>query len=324
MVAFDSKRYVGAQIGIYNPAGEKVGKVSHLRNVEYVFVAGPTDKVEAAVNAARDPMAGRTERKGRPVTNDPCEPCGGDGRGSRRRAAPRGSGPCGRPGRMGAAVPACVPAADRVRATTAGGPGAGRGGGERDDGAGHGPDHAATGRARPASRVVLRDRPQRRARDLPRRRPAAARRTRPGSPRGPCVSRPRRTRRVPSSPPRSARSWRVPSSGCRPRTGTCSSWGALRPRRRAGGRADRAPPRRRRAPPSRERWPGSASSSKGCRHERHTHAGVGRRASAAGGAGQSIGTRPERRYPHPTAWPPSVRAAERLASPGAARVAACS
>ncbi|MBX3365554.1 MAG: DNA adenine methylase [Phycisphaeraceae bacterium] len=34
----DFKRYVGAQIGIYNPQGEKVGKVSHLNNKEYVYV----------------------------------------------------------------------------------------------------------------------------------------------------------------------------------------------------------------------------------------------------------------------------------------------
>ena len=32
------KRYVGAQIGIYNPSGEKVGKVSHLQNREFIFV----------------------------------------------------------------------------------------------------------------------------------------------------------------------------------------------------------------------------------------------------------------------------------------------
>lgn len=50
MLAIDSKRYVGAQIGIHNPAGEKVGQVSRLRNVEYVFVAGPADKVAAAVS----------------------------------------------------------------------------------------------------------------------------------------------------------------------------------------------------------------------------------------------------------------------------------
>lgn len=49
MLAFDSKRYVGAQIGIYSPAGQKVGKVSRLRNVEYVFVAGARERVEAAV-----------------------------------------------------------------------------------------------------------------------------------------------------------------------------------------------------------------------------------------------------------------------------------
>ena len=34
----DFKRYVGAQIGIYNPQGRKVGTVSHLRNTEYLYV----------------------------------------------------------------------------------------------------------------------------------------------------------------------------------------------------------------------------------------------------------------------------------------------
>jgi adenine-specific DNA-methyltransferase len=53
VLAFDSKRYVGAQIGIFNPAGEKVGQVSRLRNTEYLFVAGPREKVDAAVSAAR-------------------------------------------------------------------------------------------------------------------------------------------------------------------------------------------------------------------------------------------------------------------------------
>jgi adenine-specific DNA-methyltransferase len=53
VLAIDSKRYVGAQIGIFNPSGEKVGRVSRLRNVEYVFVAGPAEKVEAALAAHR-------------------------------------------------------------------------------------------------------------------------------------------------------------------------------------------------------------------------------------------------------------------------------
>jgi adenine-specific DNA-methyltransferase len=35
------RRYVGAQIGIHAPSGEKVGHVSHLRTTEYLFVAGP-------------------------------------------------------------------------------------------------------------------------------------------------------------------------------------------------------------------------------------------------------------------------------------------
>jgi adenine-specific DNA-methyltransferase len=47
LLSFDSKRYVGAQIGIYNPGGEKVGKVSHLRNLEYIVVAGAKKKIKA-------------------------------------------------------------------------------------------------------------------------------------------------------------------------------------------------------------------------------------------------------------------------------------
>ncbi len=46
-LAHDFKRYVGAQIGIYNPAGAKVGAVSHLRNTEYLFVVTPPAEAEA-------------------------------------------------------------------------------------------------------------------------------------------------------------------------------------------------------------------------------------------------------------------------------------
>lgn len=38
VIEHDYKRYVGAQIGIFNPSGDKVGKVSHLRNTEQLFV----------------------------------------------------------------------------------------------------------------------------------------------------------------------------------------------------------------------------------------------------------------------------------------------
>lgn len=42
-------RYVGAKIGIHNPAGEKVGTISHVRNREYLFVVAP--KIPAALRA---------------------------------------------------------------------------------------------------------------------------------------------------------------------------------------------------------------------------------------------------------------------------------
>jgi adenine-specific DNA-methyltransferase len=52
LLAFDSKRYVGAQIGIHGPDGTRVGQVSHLRNTEFLFLAGPADEVAAAAAAA--------------------------------------------------------------------------------------------------------------------------------------------------------------------------------------------------------------------------------------------------------------------------------
>ncbi len=52
VVAVDFKRYVGAQIGIHSPSGEKVGRVSHLRNKEYLFVVSERrDTVDAVTRA---------------------------------------------------------------------------------------------------------------------------------------------------------------------------------------------------------------------------------------------------------------------------------
>jgi adenine-specific DNA-methyltransferase len=42
-LSHDYKRYVGAQIGIHNPQGEKVGSVSHLKNKEFIFVVSGPD-----------------------------------------------------------------------------------------------------------------------------------------------------------------------------------------------------------------------------------------------------------------------------------------
>ena len=51
VVGFDSARYVGARIGIHGPTGRRVGEVSHLRNVEYLVVAGGRHRVERMVGA---------------------------------------------------------------------------------------------------------------------------------------------------------------------------------------------------------------------------------------------------------------------------------
>jgi adenine-specific DNA-methyltransferase len=58
VLAFDSRRYVGAQIGIHNPQGERVGAVSHVRNQEYVVIAGARDEVRRLVDATQEVTVG--------------------------------------------------------------------------------------------------------------------------------------------------------------------------------------------------------------------------------------------------------------------------
>jgi adenine-specific DNA-methyltransferase len=53
VLEFPSARYVGARIGIHNPAGVRVGTVGRLRNVEYVLVAGARADVRQVVAPLR-------------------------------------------------------------------------------------------------------------------------------------------------------------------------------------------------------------------------------------------------------------------------------
>jgi adenine-specific DNA-methyltransferase len=52
VLGFDSRRYVGAQIGVFNPQGERVGEPTRLRNVEYLVLCGDRSLVERAAAAA--------------------------------------------------------------------------------------------------------------------------------------------------------------------------------------------------------------------------------------------------------------------------------
>ena len=55
------RRYVGAQIGIHDPKGRKVGRVSHLRNTEFLFVAGPdASQIVTAAGFQRATLAADT------------------------------------------------------------------------------------------------------------------------------------------------------------------------------------------------------------------------------------------------------------------------
>ena len=105
VVAFDSKRYVGAQIGVHGPTGEKVGEVKRLRNVEYLFLAGDADRVDSGFRLRSRPVdalrltrirAKRNSLRTRHLDDETMEPydCAGCGPGADRRARA--------PGRVGA------------------------------------------------------------------------------------------------------------------------------------------------------------------------------------------------------------------------------
>jgi adenine-specific DNA-methyltransferase len=63
----EAKRYVGAQIGIYSPSGEKVGTVSRLRHRETLLLAGPDGALVASIvgsaAGARSKRAAARSRK---------------------------------------------------------------------------------------------------------------------------------------------------------------------------------------------------------------------------------------------------------------------
>ena len=61
-LAFDSARYVGARIGIFDPSGRKVGRVGHLSNQELLVIAGAAATVDRVVAAVGAPMVDRLQQ----------------------------------------------------------------------------------------------------------------------------------------------------------------------------------------------------------------------------------------------------------------------
>ncbi len=51
VLAFERPRYIGAKIGVFNPAGVRVGQVGRRHNIEFLVLAGRADDVAAAVTA---------------------------------------------------------------------------------------------------------------------------------------------------------------------------------------------------------------------------------------------------------------------------------
>jgi adenine-specific DNA-methyltransferase len=60
IVGVPSRRYVGAQIGIHNPAGERVGSVGRLHNVEYLAVCG---EIRPAVRAVLERLGSPSDSR---------------------------------------------------------------------------------------------------------------------------------------------------------------------------------------------------------------------------------------------------------------------
>ena len=47
VLAYDTRRYIGHQLGVFSPAGKRVGEAGHERNVEYLLISGPEDRLAA-------------------------------------------------------------------------------------------------------------------------------------------------------------------------------------------------------------------------------------------------------------------------------------
>ncbi|HEX6395251.1 MAG TPA: DNA adenine methylase [Acidimicrobiales bacterium] len=62
ILAFDSRRYIGSQIGVFDPQGKKVGIAGRARNTEFLVVAGPAKVVSRMCvgypTATREGLAG--------------------------------------------------------------------------------------------------------------------------------------------------------------------------------------------------------------------------------------------------------------------------
>jgi len=70
-LAFDSARYVGARIGIFDPSGRKVGRVSHLSNRELLVIAGDRSMVRRVVDAVGATPVGTAQRADNVFTTAP-------------------------------------------------------------------------------------------------------------------------------------------------------------------------------------------------------------------------------------------------------------
>jgi adenine-specific DNA-methyltransferase len=70
-LAFDSARYVGARIGIFDPSGRKVGRVSHLKNRELLVVVGEEETVRRIVDSVgSSAITAEVRPLGRPAQSD--------------------------------------------------------------------------------------------------------------------------------------------------------------------------------------------------------------------------------------------------------------
>jgi adenine-specific DNA-methyltransferase len=98
-LTFDSARYVGARIGIFDPSGVKVGRVSHLSNHELLVIAGEGALVRHVVDAVGRLQAETGVGAG--------SSAGGGGGGARRSA--------GAAGGARQAAPTCALNPDRLQ-----------------------------------------------------------------------------------------------------------------------------------------------------------------------------------------------------------------
>jgi adenine-specific DNA-methyltransferase len=68
VLAFDTRRYIGSQLGVFSPSGVRVGTAGPQRNLEYLLVSAPPHLLQRLTDQPASGVPARSVTSGTPPT----------------------------------------------------------------------------------------------------------------------------------------------------------------------------------------------------------------------------------------------------------------